>query len=96
MNITFHDPRGQSSVVADPYTLGYDLEHNGSGKVAFLANGYPDSDRFLEQIDIAMRALLPNMKSQHWNKRNASVPASEEILGDIKGSCQAAVAAYGH
>ena len=57
MGITFHDPRGEIATTPDPYELGYDLENNGSGKVAFLANGYPDSDRFLEQIDIAMRAL---------------------------------------
>jgi hypothetical protein len=93
--IEFHDPRATTEVATSPYTLGIDLEHSRGATVGFLANGFPDSVAFLEAVAGALRERV-GVEIRHWNKGNASVPASPEILEEIRTSCQAVVAAYGH
>ena len=78
-----------------PYTLGIDLEAEHGVTVGFLANGFPDSVAFLEAVATALASRV-TITARHWNKGNASIPASPEILGEIEGSCHAVVAAYGH
>lgn len=93
--IQFHDPRAATEVARLPYTLGIDLESRTEVTVGFLANGFPDSDVFLQAVAHALSART-GVKAKHWNKGNASIPASPEMLEDIRASCQAVIAAYGH
>lgn len=92
----FHDPRGETAVECEPYTLAFDLTENGSARVAFLANGFPDSVEFLAQVDLAMAERLPGMSSRHWNKGDASASAGTQMLDQIEDTCRVAVVAYGH
>jgi hypothetical protein len=94
--IEFHDPRAEIGVAIEPYVLGIDLSAQETATVGFLANGFPDSDVFLSLVAEALAQALPGVETAHWNKGNASIPANDEILGEIEGSCQAVVAAYGH
>ena len=91
--IRFHDPRASSALKQIPYGLGIELAEGTP--VAFLANGFPDSVRFLEALAQALRRRV-GIEVHHWNKGDDSIPASEAILGEIAATCQAAVAAYGH
>jgi hypothetical protein len=93
--IQFHDPRATADIACLPYTLGIDLESQTDITVGFLANGFPDSDVFLIAVADALTAQT-GIKAKHWNKGNASIPASPAMLEEIRGSCQAVVAAYGH
>ncbi|HAR32253.1 MAG TPA: hypothetical protein DCR65_12050 [Gammaproteobacteria bacterium] len=93
--IQFHDPRAATDITCLPYTLGIDLESQSEITVGFLANGFPDSDVFLVAVAEALAAHT-GIKAKHWNKGNASVPASPAMLEEIRGSCQAVIAAYGH
>jgi len=93
--IEFHDPRAPTEVVVTPYTLGIDLERQDGATVGFLANGFPDSGAFLEAVAEALKERV-GVVVKHWNKGNASIPASPAILEEIRGSCKAVVAAYGH
>ena len=93
--IEFLDPRAPTDMQVTPYTLGIDLEQEGGVTVGFLANGFPDSVAFLEAVATALSNKV-DVSTRHWNKGNASIPASPEILGEIKGSCKAVIAAYGH
>ncbi len=93
--IEFHDPRAATTVTALPYGLGIDLEAEQGVTVGFLANGFPDSDVFLEIVADAL-ARRTGVTVRHWNKGNASIPASPAMLDEIRGSCRAVVAAYGH
>lgn len=93
--IEFLDPRAPTEVSITPYTLSIDLEARKDLTVGFLANGFPDSDVFLDAVAAAL-ARRTGVKTRHWNKGNASIPASPRILEEIKGSCQAVIAAYGH
>ena len=95
--ITFHDPRGECATQAEPYTLSYELTADGQGTtVALLANGFPDSENFLDAVGRVLSARLPKLVIKSWNKGNASIPAPQEMLDEIKASCQVAIAAYGH
>ncbi len=96
--ITFHDPRGEVGTPMDPYTLVHDLTaDNGRGTtVALLANGFPDSENFLEALGAALKARFAGLEVRAWNKGNASIPAPAKMLEEIEASCQIAIAAYGH
>jgi hypothetical protein len=94
--IEFLDPRGRTAVTAEPYGLAIDLAARNDTTVAFLANGFPDSVAFLEEVADALGALAPGMTARHWNKGNASIPAPAAMLAEIETRTQAVVAAYGH
>lgn len=94
--VDFHDPRASVAVQPIPYRLGIDLARLNDPCVAFLANGFPDSQRFLEKVAAAMQALLPRLSPRMLNKGDASSPAPAAMLTEIQENCQAAVAAYGH
>ncbi len=91
--IEFHDPRADVGTEQMPYNL---ILGNGDVTVALLANGFPDSDAFLEQIGSVLAEAAPGVRVRHWNKGNASIIANDAMLTDIETECDAAIAAYGH
>lgn len=94
--LQFHDPRAAISVQREPYGLGIDLMRMNDASVAFLANGFPDSEQFLEKVASALEQILPGLRVRTFNKGNASIPAPPDLLEEIQNDCQAAVTAYGH
>jgi hypothetical protein len=94
--IRFHDPRAATAGRADPYTLGIDLAGANGAPVAFLANGFPDSEPFLDAVAAALRSRAPGVEARFWNKGNASISAPDAMLDEIERDCVAVVAAYGH
>ena len=94
--IEYHNPEAEVGTKITPYNLSAAIKGSNAISVGFLANGFPDSVNFLTELEVAMQAVEPGIKVFSYNKGNASVPASEELLGKIKGECQAVIAAYGH
>jgi hypothetical protein len=96
--ISFIDPRGEVRTQMQPYELSYDLlASNGEGAtVGLLANGFPDSENFLNALGDVLRARFPGLTVKAWNKGNASIAAPQSMLDEIKSQCQVAIAAYGH
>ncbi len=94
MTIDFLDPRGEPETVPVPYDLHADLA--GPATVALLANGFPDSVAFLDQVEAALGSLRPELGFARYDKGNASSIADDEMLDSIAGECNALVAAYGH
>jgi len=90
----FLDPRAEPLAATEPYELAQQLEPGTT--VALLANGYPDSVTFLEHIEAALSEAFEGLTFKHYNKGNASVVVSEEMLAEIEAECQAVIAAYGH
>ena len=66
--VDFHDPRAEVGVEREPYGLAVDLKRMNDPCVAFLANGFPDSERFLEKIADAMARLMPQLNVRMFNK----------------------------
>ena len=94
--VDFHDPRAPTAVKSEPYNLSIDLKRMNDPCVAFLANGFPDSERFLAKIAEAMQRILPQLGIRTFNKRDASSPAPAAMIEEIRDGCHAAIAAYGH
>ena len=94
----FLDPRGASSQPQEKYNLSADIRLNdGAGiSVSLLANGFPDSQLFLEKVAAALKARLPNIQTRLWNKHNAGVAASNVMLDEMLAAGEVAIAAYGH
>lgn len=93
--VQFHDPRAEVGVQIDPYTLSVDIARSNRARVACLANGFPDSARFLEKIQEVLNEQHPNVEVVQFDKGNASIAAPEAMLAEIEGM-DAAIAAYGH
>ncbi len=93
--IEYHDPRGERRQASDPYTLGFDLKSANQARIALLANGFPDSVRFLEILAEEMSDVAPGAEFIHFNKGNATIPCPENLLEKIS-ECQATVTAWGH
>ena len=90
--VQFLDPRGEIATAEEIYNLTHDIRaDDGDGvTVGLLANGFPDSEKFLTKLGIVLESRLPKLTTKLWNKGNAGISASEKMLGEIKASCQVA------
>ena len=96
--IEFHDPRAEPGATEQPYELQAELGPNLDDDVTLglLANGFPDSEQFLDQLAEALGTALPHLTIRRYNKGNASVIAGDQVLEGISRECKAVVTAYGH
>lgn len=93
--ITFVDPRSEPGAPVEEYALGIDVTAEPA-VVGLIANGFPDSVEFLDQIETALVAHIPDVSVRRWNKGNASAIISDDMLSEVVVACDAVVAAYGH
>jgi len=93
--LNFVDPRAEPGAPVEPYNLTVDAEA-APLTIGLVANGFPDSEEFLDQIEKALAVAVPHSLFRRWNKHNASSTISDEMLEEVVGDCQAVVAAYGH
>lgn len=94
MAIEYHDPRAPQDTPSQPYEIEADL--SGPLTVGLLANGFPDSARFLEHLGAALAPKLPRAGFRHYLKPVDSAVVPEEMLAAIEAECAALVCAYGH
>jgi len=90
----FHDPRAQPKAVAEPYAIKVDL--NKPLTIGLVANGFPDSVRFLDHVEKTLAQAVPTASFVRYDKGDASSVVGGKMLEDIQAECQAVVAAYGH
>lgn len=95
MMVTFLDPRAEPGAPVEDYALQIDAAA-GPLTIGLIANGFPDSEEFLDQIEKALAVEVPHASFRRWNKHNASSTISDEMLDEVIDDCQAVVAAYGH
>lgn len=77
-----------------PYDLANPLRDGAT--IGLMANGFPDSDAFLEHVANALSARLPAVGFNRYNKGNASKLADPTMLNEVADRCDAVIAAYGH
>jgi hypothetical protein len=94
MTIQFVDPRGVPSRPMDPYGLSMQLEPNKT--VGLLANNFPGSVAFLDEVESAIHTQYPQIKTKRYAKPNASDTATAALMGTIKTECDGLITAYGH
>jgi hypothetical protein len=90
----FHDPRAEPKAVAEPYEITVDL--NKQVSIGLVANGFPDSVRFLDHVEKTLAQAVPTASFVRYDKGDASSVVGGKMLEDIQAECQAVVAAYGH
>ncbi len=95
MTIEYLDPRGAPGLPVVPYELSIDVD-TGPFSIGLLANGFPDSVRFLDQVERSLAARNPQLTFHRFDKGDASSIVSDAMLDDLVDRCQAVVAAYGH
>ena len=93
--IEYHDPRGERRTATEPYELGFDLLGANRASIGMLANGFPDSERFLQMLAEELAAAALGASFEHFNKGNATIPCPEDLLEKVS-ECQATVTAWGH
>jgi len=94
--IEYHNPEASVGIDNQPYGLSLAVTGTNAVNLGFLANGFPDSVNFLNELQAAIQDLEPGIEAHAYNKGNASVAASDQLLGEIGGECQGVIAAYGH
>ena len=94
--IEFLDPRAEPAAAPEPYQLAANLGGGGAATVGLLANGFPDSESFLDRVAEVLVELVPDIELRRYNKGNASVLADDQLLDGISKECKAVVTAYGH
>lgn len=92
--VTFHDPRGEAKTAPEPYSLCTQLDKPIT--IGLVANGFPDSVRFLDHVEKALAERLPTASFNRYDKGDASSVVSKSMLDDISAECGAVIAAYGH
>jgi hypothetical protein len=95
MSVTFVDPRAEPATPVEPYELAVELRGQAV-TIGLLANGFPDSVAFLDQVEAELAPLLPDAAFRRYDKGDASSVVSTEMLASIVAECGAVVAAYGH
>ena len=88
-------PCWRCGLPVEPYRLGLDVT-SGPVDIGLLANGFPDSVAFLDQVQAALAEALPEARFHRWDKGNASISAPDAMLAEITARCSAVIAAYGH
>ena len=96
MTIQFHDPRGIRAGAHIAYSLGINLDQAPESSVGLLANGFPDSEAFLDAVAVSLNERYPYLVIERFNKGNASITAPDSLMDDIASRCDALIAAYGH
>lgn len=94
MTIQFIDPRAEPGANPEPYDLSIDIA--GAQTIGLLANGFPDSVRFLDFLEQSLGGRFPSLKIKRYNKGNATTVAGDQVLSAITKECQAVITAYGH
>lgn len=92
--VTFVDPRGVPATETIPYDLADPLADGTV--IALMANGFPDSDTFLDCVAEAVGQRLPGASFARFDKGNASRLADEAMLDEVARTATAVIAAYGH
>jgi hypothetical protein len=94
--IEFLNPDADVGIENTPYDLSVKVDGGNATTIGLLANGFPDSVPFLDEVGKAVSRLRPGINLKAYNKGNATIAAPEKLLGEIGGDCVGVIAAYGH
>ena len=85
------------TVEANTQSIAYvDRPRSLDGKrVGLIENTKFNSDRLLQKIGDLLKAEYGAAETRMFHKHNASVPAHEEIIEEVKKSCDVMVAGIG-
>ena len=94
--VEYLNPNASVGIEDTPYYLSVQVDCASATTIGLLANGFPDSVEFIDEVGAALSRLRPGISLKTYNKGNATIPAPEKLLGEIGGDCVGVIAAYGH
>ena len=94
--IKFLNPDADVGIENMPYDFSVKVAGGSATAIGLLANGFPDSVPFLDEVGKAIGRLRPGINLKAYNKGKATIAAPEKLLGEIGGVCVGVIAAYGH
>lgn len=95
MVLEFVDPRPPTATMAETSGRLRTVPAAGAITIGMLANGFPDSARFLEHLASAIGERSPRCSFRSVTKSSPPLPLTG-VQRDAMASCHAVVAAYGH
>jgi len=87
------DPTAEAAAQTVAYTARPDTL--AGKRVALIENTKFNSDKLLLRIGELLKQEYSVAETKLYRKRNASVPAHEEIIADVQRSCDLVVAGIG-
>ena len=94
MPISFHDPRAELGVPAQPYELY--LTGDERRVFGFVSNGYPDASRLAAELELALRRDVPIIEGRYFKKETTADVLQGSLLDEVVNECDAVIALYGH
>jgi hypothetical protein len=95
--IEFLDPHSPPEQPVQHYALGLGtMLDDGAPRIGLLANGFADSDAFLDAVQTSLAPRVPNATFVRARKPTPTVVLSDEMFADLVQRCDAVVSAYGH
>jgi hypothetical protein len=82
-------------VAAQPVTFAPRPASLAGKRIGLVENTKFNSDRLLQRIGDVLVAEYGAAGTRMWRKHNASVPAHDEIVSELRASCDAMVAGIG-
>jgi hypothetical protein len=82
-------------VVTQPVTFVPRPESLAGRRIGLVENTKFNSDRLLQKIGDVLVAEYGAAGTRMWRKKNSSVPAHEEIVQEVRATCDAMVAGIG-
>jgi hypothetical protein len=94
--IEFLDPHAPPDTASRPYAAALGEQLTDGVTIGLLANGFADSDTFLDAVEATLRERLPQSTFVRARKPSPTVVMSDEVFEDLSTRCHAVVSAYGH
>ncbi|TAK70670.1 MAG: hypothetical protein EPO13_02040 [Actinomycetota bacterium] len=94
MPITYLDPDAGPPHETHEYQLR--LAGDGAVRIGLLANGFPDSTAFLQEVQAAIGAHQPDASFVLYTKPRLGTSLTPDEIGQHFGDCDALVVAIGH
>jgi len=82
-------------VATQPVTFVPRPDSVAGKRIGLVENTKFNSDRLLQRIGDILVAEYGAAEARMWRKRNASVPAHEEIVQELRETCDVMVAGIG-
>ncbi len=93
MAVTYLDPTAEEGVPVEAYELFLDTGRPFT--LGLVANTFPDSARFMDRLEAAVKEVAPNATIRRYQKPSLA-PVEGEQLESIVTQCDGVVAAWGH
>jgi hypothetical protein len=89
------DPHTEPGVPVEPYNIRADASRTGLA-IGLVSNGFPDATTLMKSVERALETRLDSPRIFLFERFNATVLATEDVIKEIAETCDVAVTGMGH